>query len=141
VKIRFTGLNPIPDADVVRNVAHAKSLGFPKSGTAGAEHLAIVGGGPSIAGRLEDIRAWDGDVWAINGAFRYLRERDVDATFFSIDPTDLILPDLEGATRAVLGMTCHPDVFAAFDLATVCAIETRHAGVTTSTAGIHAAQV
>lgn len=48
--------------------------------------LAIVGGGPSVAEHIEELREWPGDIWAINGAFRWLKERGIKSTFFTIDP-------------------------------------------------------
>lgn len=146
MKINFTGINPVPDEQIVRNWEYARSLGFPKIGKAETEHLAIVGGGPSIASRLDELKSWDGDIWAINGAFKWLRERGVKATFFSIDPTDLILDDLTGARRAVLGMTCHRSVFSVLNDIHVEAFATHgpgaiQAGATTATSGIHAALV
>jgi hypothetical protein len=146
VKIRFTGLGAVPNDDVVRNWAYAQSLGFPKIGKAETEHLAVVGGGPSIADRLDELKVWPGDIWAINGAFQWLRQRGVRATFFSIDPTDLILDDLVGARRAVLGMTCHRSVFSVLSDIHVEAFSTYgpdaiECGATTATSAIHAALV
>jgi hypothetical protein len=146
VKIRFTGVNPVPDDQVVRNWEYARSLGFPKIGKAETEHLAVVGGGPSIEKHLLELRAWDGDIWAINGAFQYLRQRGIRAAFFSLDPTDLILDDLVGARRAVLGMTCHRSVFSVLSDIHVEAFSTYgegaiKAGATTATAAPHAALV
>lgn len=111
MKIRFTALTPASDEEVRRNVAHANSLGFPRLGKAETPRLAVVGGGPSIADRLEEIRAFDGDIWAINGAWKWLKDRGVDAWFYTLDPSELTIAHGAGATKAMLATMCHPKVF------------------------------
>ena len=49
--------------------------------------LAVVAAGPSVRDYLEEIRGWDGEVWAINGAYDYLRANGiVPHGFMAIDP-------------------------------------------------------
>ena len=68
--------------------------------------LAVVGGGPQVAKDLDELRAWDGDIWAINYTAQWLSEHGVKATLFSIDP----LPMQVEAADALLATCCHPDI-------------------------------
>lgn len=69
--------------------------------------LAIAGGGPSLVNDLEELRAWDGDIWAINDTAQWLNERGVHATLFSVDPMPM---DVE-APSAILASLCDPAIF------------------------------
>jgi hypothetical protein len=112
VKIEFVGLSPLPDDELMKNVRHARGLGYPQIQEV-QEHgrrLAVVGGGPSIVDRLDEIREFT-DIWAINGACRFLREHGIDSTLLTIDPVDFLAPRVSGASKALLGTRCHPDTF------------------------------
>jgi hypothetical protein len=74
----------VPVEEMRRNIAHTKTLGLPEVEYAG--NVAVVGGGPSLAGHIDELRAWKGPIWAINGTWAWLKERGVNATFFTIDP-------------------------------------------------------
>jgi hypothetical protein len=123
VKIAFTALCAISDEVIARNEAYAGSLGFPWFGRAGRPRLAIVGGGPSIARKIDALRRWDGDIWAINGAHNWLRDKDINSTFFSIDPKPIVAKCCAGAKRAVLATCCDPSVFDALKGADITAVK------------------
>jgi hypothetical protein len=72
--------------------------------------LAIVGGGPSLADNLEDLRAFDGDIWAINDTSRWLTERGIACTLFTVDAQ---LKSGE-ARDAILATVCEPSLVASF---------------------------
>jgi hypothetical protein len=114
VKIAFEGHVPVPHDEMLRHVAHAHALGLPliREAPPHERPLAVVGGGPSITNHLAEIRGFS-DVWAINGACRFLRENDIESTLVSVDPCDFLAPRVSGAKRAILASRCHPDVFAA----------------------------
>lgn len=80
-----------------------------------ADRLAIVASGPSVRGYLEEIRDWPGEVWAINGAYRYLLENDiVPDGFFGMDPLPGLAEYVMGARRATafyIASICDPSVF------------------------------
>jgi hypothetical protein len=136
VKLTIKTVPPVPVEEVRRNVANAKRLGFPRMGRAKTPRLAVVGGGPSIKQHIEELKFFDGDVWAINGAFQWCRENGIDAWFFSVDPNPVVATFCEGARRAFVAMDCHPDVFRALSRAKVEALslaDIEH-GPTTSTA-------
>lgn len=77
-----------------------------------AEKLAIVGSGPSLRKHFQEIADFDGDVWAINGAWRWLADHGVEAIFFSIDPLPIVSRFAKGAKRCILASQCDPEVFA-----------------------------
>lgn len=78
-----------------------------------SDRLAIVGSGLSIRERFQEIADFNGEVWAINGAFGWLRDHGVEATFFSIDPLPIVGAFSQGARRVILASQCDPAVFGA----------------------------
>lgn len=111
MKINFTSLCGVSEEKLRANERYSKRLGFPRMGEAGSPRLAIAGGGPSIKDRIDELRSWDGEIWAINGTWKWLRNLGIDATFFTIDPSPGIADMCLGAERAVLAMNCDPSVF------------------------------
>lgn len=77
--------------------------------------IAIVGGGPSLNGQLDDLREFDGLIMSLNGAHDYLLEQGVESDFyFQIDPK----PENRFARNKkpnciyMLASQCHPKSFA-----------------------------
>lgn len=144
MKINFTATDCVSMETLERNRAHALSLGLPPLGQARAPYLAVVGGGPSVADHIEELQDWPGVVWAINGAFKWLRGRGVLSQFFTTDPLPGIADLCRGADSAVMAAWCGPSAFAAMpsayielvDLATYPAV----GPTTASTAPLIAAQ-
>ena len=122
MKLILTSLSPASDETIRQNEAYAKSLGFPRLGVAETSCLAIIGGGPSIASRLDELRSFDGDRWAINGAFHWCRDHGIETRFFSLDPSEAVLPFCTGVRSAMLSMSCHRSVFNALSNADVEAV-------------------
>ena len=73
--------------------------------------LAIVGSGPSILDRLDELRTWPGDLWAINGAWGVLAGHGIASTFFAIDPCPEVARFAQGPSAAILATRCDPTVF------------------------------
>jgi len=134
VRIEFTSNGCVPAADLERNEDYARRLGFPKWSPAASQRLAVVGGGPSIADHIEELAAWDGDVWAINGAFKWCSRQGIDAVFFTIDPLPATAQHAVGVGRAIIATHCDPSLFDALHGADVEAFKLGHAGATTATA-------
>jgi hypothetical protein len=111
VKIHFTAKCNTADEEIRRNEAINSRLALPAIGPV-SERLAVIGGGASIADRLDEIRRFDGERWAINGAFRWCSERGMESTFFSVDARPVVVPMAQGAKRAVLALRCDPALFA-----------------------------
>lgn len=72
--------------------------------------LAIVGGGPLVVEDLPELRAWEGDIWAINFTAGWLNAQGIRATLFTVDP----LPFETDAPEAILASVCHPSLFERF---------------------------
>lgn len=110
-KIEFRAINFFPEEIIERNKASSAKRGLPLVGVPASGHLAVVGGGPSIASHKDELRHWDGDVWAINGAFEWCRQQGIFASFFSIDPDPRLAVTAAPARHAILGSACDPSVF------------------------------
>jgi hypothetical protein len=111
-KITFTAGEVFPADDLARFTALNKALGLPQYGTeAGTKpRLAVVGGSPSVAEFADELRAWSGDVWAINGAFGWCLEKGIEATFFTLDASSMLVDMARRASSAILADHCHPAV-------------------------------
>lgn len=97
-------------------VLHSRGLGLPllQDRPLTNERLAVVGGGPSLAGRLEELLGFD-EVWAVNGTARWLRDRGIPAKFFSVDPQPELVDYIRGVPEAVLAACCHASVWPHFE--------------------------
>ena len=78
--------------------------------------LAVVGGGPSIKQQIDELANWPGDIWAINQTAQWLMKYTPKCPvyMFSVDPDPRIASFADGVDRAILGGSCHPDLFAKF---------------------------
>jgi uncharacterized Rossmann fold enzyme len=80
------------------------------------DSVAIVASGPSVAHEVETLRNFEGQIWAINGAFEWLRKRGLryDA-FVGIDPEwflkDYLLEPIPTDCTYYLGACVDPQVF------------------------------
>lgn len=95
--------------------------------------LAIVGGGPSAARALEELKRWPGHIWGINQTASWLISQGVTAPvwMFTVDPGPELAEMVAGVERAVIGSSCHPSLFEALRGKDVHLIHTRDvAGVT-----------
>ncbi len=109
--LAITAVASVDSSTLARNRALSPDLPEPS----GSGHLAIVGGGPSVLEHIETLRHWSGDIWAVNGAYQFLRSHGIEATFFTIcpNPGTPSLSDLaKGAKRAVIAAHCEPELFA-----------------------------
>jgi|GEM_PF-2668354 len=111
-KVDFRAVSPYSDEHLNRNIEHARSLGLQNVDE--LEHsgpIAVIGGGLSVMGYVETLRRWDGNLLAINGAWRWCRENGIDAVFFSIDPNPIVAEMARGADKAILAERCDPAAF------------------------------
>lgn len=93
------------DADTRRNNALASPPALEPSGSG---VLALVAGGPSVIAHLNTLRAWPGEIWAINHTAAWLRERGIDCWYFSADADDKFCG--EGG-KCILADHCGPSRF------------------------------
>ena len=76
--------------------------------------VAIVGGGESTETKLDELRAFPGQIWAINSTAKWLQERGVPCTFIAIDPGPVHTLTPWGK-KALLATSCHPDLRTHFE--------------------------
>lgn len=96
----------------------------------GQGHLAIVGGGASIHSHVDELRTWEGDIWAINGTYHWLKERQIDSAFCTVDPHPILAEMCQGSTKAVIADHSDPALFAALEGADVYVATGEHSGPT-----------
>lgn len=127
MKINFEGSFPVAHDQLLKQIEHGRSLGYPKVEEVAphGRRLAVVGGGPSISEHLDEIREFS-DIWAINGACGYLREHGIESTLLTLDPCDFLAPRVVGAKKAILATRCHPEVFKCLEGADITVFEAVH---------------
>lgn len=115
---RSLGVQCLVDDDgLSENIVSALCRGLPRIGEAPAHNkrLAIVGSGPSVKTYLDELREWDGDIWAINGAFHWLRQQDIIVEgFVCLDPgpgLESLLPFVPKLPTYYLAIVCDPGLF------------------------------
>lgn len=142
VDLTVNGFLPVTDEQLQTNIETARGLGLKKLEPGPLVPLAIVGGGPTINNHIETLQKWSGDVWAINGAWKWCDERGIDAVFCSVDPDPIVAKWARGARRAILATQCPLEAFEALKDADVITFEagTEVKGVTGTTVSslIHA---
>jgi hypothetical protein len=111
--LSISGSLPVAEGVTQRNEQHARGRGLKsyREVMAARPRLAVVGGGPSINRHVDEIKAFDGDVWAINGAFHWCRGHGIDAAFIACDPHPRVATWANGAKRALLEMRVDTQVF------------------------------
>ena len=100
------------------NADYSKSLGYPVAlpSPLNGRKLAVVGGGPSVADHLDELKNWPGDIWAISDAAGWLLERGIKSTLLTADPTrwkgeGRLEKMTGGIDKAILSSICHPELF------------------------------
>jgi hypothetical protein len=138
VDLTIRGFLPVSDEQLEANRDNAVGLGLKGLEPGPIVPLAIVGGGSSIEKHVETLQKWSGDVWAINGAWKWCRDNGIDATFVSVDPHPIVAKWAEGATRAILHAQCPVESFDALKGADVRLFDSNGCSGTTVAAAITA---
>jgi hypothetical protein len=99
-----------------------------KRGEAVGRKLAIVGGSPGVIEDLDELRAWDGDIWAVNYTPAWLLSQGISSTLYTVDAGVPDEPLWNSPVRKrLLSTACDPLMFTedsrAFDM-----IETHASG-------------
>jgi hypothetical protein len=128
VKIRWVGNVLVPPEKTASNIAYCKSLGLPGIRESERPVLAVVGGGPSVARHLDELKNWPGDVWVSGGAYPWAVRNGIRATFFTIDQSPEMAVDGLGAEHAVVATCCDPSVFEMLANASVEVFDIHHEG-------------
>lgn len=122
--IEFEIIGNVTDQELTANVDYALTLPYETIAKCSEPHdgiLCIIGGGPSLADDLEEIRGrYKGGavIWALNNSFKYLRDNGIEAHgHVMLDAreknVEFVLPS--PATR-IYASTVHPEVFKAAKL-------------------------
>lgn len=121
-KIAFAGKMCVEHKVLERNMRHARKLGLEYLKKPPAKEiafhdrkLAVVGGGHSVSRNLYELRNWDGEIWAINGACTWLRNHGIESTLFTIDPLPVLAEKCAGAKKAIISTRCDPALFKALE--------------------------
>ncbi len=113
-KINFVSLDPVSKQVLAEHKLNSHGLGLPEIGSRPvAARLAVVGGAPDLANHAEELRDWDGEIWAINEAIKWCRDNGIDATYYAIDPRCDLSWLAPYITKAVLADIIRPDMFKA----------------------------
>ncbi len=140
MKLAFVARGCVPPESEARNLAHTQSLGLRYVDEKERPSLAVVGGGPSVVDHLDELKCWNGDIWACSSAFPWLRDRGVNASFFCIDPHPIAAQFARGAHHAILSTCVDPGLLAELSTADVEVFDLIHTdgrgnhGVSTATA-------
>jgi hypothetical protein len=109
VKLVIEQVCCVDEATLKRNIQATEGPPEPK----GSGPLAVIGGGPSVLDHLDEIKAWSGEIWAINGAHLWCKAQGVRSFLYSVDPHELLLQYTDKADRCVLASHCDPRAFKA----------------------------
>jgi hypothetical protein len=109
-KIHWESVPSVSQAERDSNAVIIKTLGL--ADHRGSGRLAVVGGGPSIARHADELRSWDGEIWAVNGAVNWCIDHGIDAAFYTADAAEAHRwpYDLSRIRRAVLAPDCSPSL-------------------------------
>lgn len=92
--------------------------------------LAIVGSGPSVLTYLNELRSWSGEIWAVNGAYRFLLKQGIVAhAFVGLDPVPGLKEYVEvrdEKTAFLISSACDPCVFDELENAAVYLWHSKH---------------
>lgn len=114
-RITFNGVSPVSDEKLQANV-RANTAPFAQMAPPNGRILAVVGGGNSSRDCLEELKAWPGDIWAINATCAWLKTQGVNSVLFTVDPYETsneVLDELvNGVESALLSTSCNPKIFA-----------------------------
>lgn len=112
MKINWTYVSEVPGDVLPAQSAYAHGRNIPPLGGRPVKpDLAVVGGAPDLKDYLEELRAFPGEIWAINGAWRFLKSHGIESAFFTTDPHERVIELARGAAHAVLASQVHPGVW------------------------------
>lgn len=134
MKIHWASRASVSNEDRDANALQVGALGLPAHVAAPGRRLAVVGGGPSIAGHVDELRAWDGEIWAVNGTVNWCVDHGIDAAFYTIDasPAENWTCRLDRITRAVLSVECAPSLIEALSAADISLLPKDEVGPTSA---------
>lgn len=114
IKIEFIPVLTIPKEMHEAKVKASENRERIKSVAPHSRSLAVVGGGPSILGQIEMLRAWNGDIWAINMTCEWLSNLGIASTCYTVDSSlqEMKRPTL--CTGALFASCVDPKIYDEF---------------------------
>lgn len=111
-KIHWESAPTVDDGQRLANSKVIEALGLPLH--VGAGRLAVIGGGPSIKDHVDELLAWDGQIWAVNGAINWCLDHGIPAWFYTADAAAMAnwVYDLGRVRKAVLAPDVSPELVA-----------------------------
>lgn len=95
--------------------ALARKLTLARLGSVKKGKVAIVASAPSVAEYVDVLKAWDGEIWGINGAFAWMMHRGIKPTgFIGVDPEEMLkdyLIQMPDDVTYYIASQVHPGVF------------------------------
>lgn len=114
MKTRFQSERCITREQSENHRAHAKALGLPYIEPADFHdtRLAIVGGGSTVVDHIQTLKDWSGDIWAVNGAYKWCRSHGIKPWYVSFDPMPVVgLMKVDPGTPTLLVDDADPSVY------------------------------
>lgn len=107
-RINFIALGSAHDVDMQ---ARIQACDAPYARPRTQKRLAVVGLGDSASRSINELREWNGDIWAINGAAAWLASQGIVSTMVTVDP--LPFPDsaFDGISSALFASCADPKAF------------------------------
>lgn len=131
MRVNFYIAPAVPSERRGSNATYSRSLGYPHVQKFDGLHdrpLAVLGAGPSLAGCVEQLLSWPGDIWAVNGAGRWCRDNGIDFTFLTMCSVVQPLDFMRKGQRAIVASCCDPEIFAQLNGCNVELIEVEGEG-------------
>lgn len=153
IEISWSGEPPVTPEQIQAQLVEAEERQLPTltiATPASGPPLAVVGGGPSTLAHLDVLKSWDGDIWAINGTYAFLKKHGIKSTFIALDPHPIVADWAKDVDdKAMIVSRCHASVFDAlkangaeivtFDLVNDGKANGIHSGSSTATCTVHLA--
>ncbi len=86
-RINIKSVCAIEDKEALINARRSQKYPRVEWGVLKYPVCAVVGGGPSVMDHLDELKNWDGDIFAINDTGKYLSDNGIASYVLSVDGT------------------------------------------------------
>jgi len=116
IRLQINAVGNTSEENVKKNKAYCKRRKFKyvKWGIYTHPRCAVVGGGPSAREHFDELRDWDGDVFAINDMAGVLSDEGISCYMYSIDGTPVKFKTGKHVMGAVFSTRVHANQFRLF---------------------------
>lgn len=116
-RVNFIGVIPQDRTQLYKNVEQNSTYPQIEATVMHNRPLAVVGGGPSLARTYTQLKDWPGDIWAINLTGKWLHNKGIQATLYSVDASDNVaeMAPSDTVEDALLASWCAPNVVKQYD--------------------------